>query len=74
MQVQKMRTSPKKVGIHETRIIEQLTQYFGEKGYTVVSHVQLNISYGSILSELDMLLEKNGLLTYVEVKSHRGYC
>lgn len=71
MQVQKMLTSPKKVGVHETLIIEQLTRYFGEKGYKMVSHVQLNISYGSILSELDMLLEKNGLLTYVEVKSHK---
>jgi hypothetical protein len=71
VQVQNIVGSHKKAGIYETRIIERLTRYFEDKGYTVISHAQLNISYGSILSELDMLLEKKGWLTYVEVKSHR---
>jgi hypothetical protein len=71
MQVQNLPTSPKRTGIYETQIINLLSKYFTEKGYSVMPHAQLNISYGCIVSELDMLLEKDGTLTYIEVKSHR---
>lgn len=71
MQVQNLSTSPKRVGFYETEIIEKLIKYYTAKGFAVVPHAQLNISYGRIISELDILLEKNGFLTYIEVKSDR---
>lgn len=63
--------STKRMGIYEAKIIQNLTQYFRIRGYEAIPHVQLNIAWGSILSEVDLLLLKDGVLTYVEVKSRR---
>lgn len=71
MQVQNLNTSRKRAGYYETKIIEKLIKHYEDKGFVVVPHAQLNISYGRILSELDILLEKGGFLTYIEVKSDR---
>ena len=71
VQAQNINGSTKRLGRHEAKIIESLTQYFRIRGYEAIPHVRLNIAWGNILSEMDVLLLKSGVLTYVEVKSHR---
>jgi Holliday junction resolvase-like predicted endonuclease len=66
-----IRSSTKHLGSFESKIIRSLVHFFGLKGYEVVPHASLNIAWGSILSDIDLLLVKDGLLTYVEVKSRR---
>jgi len=63
--------SKKRIGRYEEKIIQSLAEYFRYEGYEVVSHSRLNVAWGSILSDIDLLLLKDGLLTYVEVKSCR---
>lgn len=48
-----------------------LIEHFKLNGYEAIPHSRLNIAWGSILSDIDLLLLKNQLLTYVEVKSSR---
>jgi Holliday junction resolvase-like predicted endonuclease len=63
--------SRKREGVHEHKIIQALTGYFQDMGYSVVPHAQLNIAWGPIISELDMLLLREDTIIYVEVKSHK---
>lgn len=63
--------STKRVGKYEERIIRVLTAHFVARGYEVVPHSSLNFAWGCILSDVDLLLIKNNLITYIEVKSHR---
>jgi len=61
--------SPKLNGKYETLIINQLIDYFNNNDYEVQSHISLNIAWGSVLSEIDLILFKNNDITVVEVKS-----
>lgn len=63
--------STKRVGKYEEQIILRLTRYFERNGYEAIPHSRLNIAWGSILSDVDLLLLKDKQLTYVEVKSSR---
>ena len=63
--------STKHMGLYEEQIIRRLTDYFLEGGYEVIPHSSLNIAWGSVLSDIDLLLVKDQLLTYIEVKSSR---
>lgn len=63
--------STKRLGKYEEKIIKTLTEYFSVRGYEVIPHSSLNIAWGSVLSDIDLMLLKNQLLTYVEVKSSR---
>jgi hypothetical protein len=63
--------STKRMGLYEEQIIRKLTDYFLKEGYDVIPHSSLNIAWGSVLSDIDLLLVKDQLLTYVEVKSSR---
>jgi len=69
--VANIRNSKKRIGKYEKVIIQRLAEYFSYKGYQVVPHSRLNIAWGSIISDVDLLLLKDGLLTYVEVKSFK---
>jgi hypothetical protein len=71
VQAQNISSSTKHAGIYETGIINRLAGHFRDTGYDVIPHAQLNIAWGSILSEVDLLLVKRNALTYVEVKSRR---
>ena len=64
-------SSTKRMGKYEKNLIDKLTVYFNENGYNVFPHSSLNIAWGSILSDIDLLLIKNNYLIYVEVKSKR---
>lgn len=68
---QNIAKSTKRIGKYEEKIIQTLTKYFRINGYEVIPHSSLNIAWGSIVSDVDLLLLKNQVLTYVEVKSSR---
>lgn len=67
----KVLKSRKKIGRHEKQIIETLSDYFRKIGYDVLPHSRFDIAWGSILSDIDLLLIKNDTLTLVEVKSSK---
>ncbi|GEM_PF-2617859 len=64
--------SSKTIGKYEQPIIDILGQYFSHQGYEVIPHARFNVAWGSILSDLDLLIVMDRkLLTLVEVKSKR---
>lgn len=63
--------SSKKIGRHEEKIINQLELFFNNQGFHVASHARFNISWGNILSDIDLLVFKDNLLGVVEVKSSK---
>lgn len=48
--------SAKREGRHEARIIGRLVPFFEAAGYDAVPHARFNIAWGSILSDVDLLL------------------
>jgi Holliday junction resolvase len=68
---QNIAKSTKHIGKYEEQIILNLTTYFRLHGFEVVPHSSLNIAWGSIVSDIDLLLLKKHMLVYVEVKSSR---
>ncbi|MCL4437150.1 MAG: hypothetical protein M1503_04655 [Thaumarchaeota archaeon] len=64
-----VRPSTKVVGQFEEIIIAQLVNHFTSLGYSAIPHARFNIAWGSILSDLDVLLIKGNSLTVIEVKS-----
>jgi len=63
--------STRRIGKFETIIIEKLEEYFSDLGYCTIPHARFDIAWGSILSDLDLLLIKNDQLIIIEVKSSR---
>ena len=64
-----MSSSAKAIGEFEKPLIEAVAKHFRSLGYHVLSHVRLNISWAPILSDVDLILLKDGAVTIVEVKS-----
>jgi len=63
--------SRKKLGKYEHKLLRILIPYFENKGFRVFPHVQLNISWGSIISDVDLVAMRNNALIGVEIKSKR---
>lgn len=63
--------SRKAYGKYEKPIMRKLKTFFEADGYDVVPHARFNISWGSIISDIDLLLIKANKLTAIEVKSSR---
>ena len=63
--------SRKKIGKYESVIIKKLESFFQGKGFQATSHARLNIAWGSIISDIDLLLIKENKIGIVEVKSSR---
>lgn len=61
--------SSKKIGKYEAPIIKKLEPFFQNQGFQVVPHARLNISWGNIISDIDLLLIKENKVGIVEVKS-----
>jgi hypothetical protein len=61
--------SSKRIGKYESDIIEKLEPFFQSHGFQVVPHARLNISWGNIISDIDLLLIKENKVGIVEVKS-----
>jgi hypothetical protein len=68
---QNIARSTKRMGKYEKKIIQILAKYFRQMDYEVIPHSSLNIAWGCIISDVDLLLLKDHKLTYVEVKSSR---
>ncbi len=56
-------------GKYEEKISPILTKYLVEEGYQVKNHVSLNIAWGTILSQIDILGIKENELTIFEIKT-----
>jgi len=63
--------SSKKIGRYEGQLLGILTSYFESMGYKVYPHVQLNIAWGNIISDVDLVAMRDDILVGVEVKSRR---
>ena len=63
--------STKRLGKYETIIIDNLQKHFSKLGYHAIPHARFDIAWGSILSDLDLLLVKDDQLILVEVKSSK---
>ena len=61
--------STKKIGKNEGELITRLTRYFQKQDYFVAPHSRFNIAWGSTISDLDLLLIKDNVISYIEVKS-----
>lgn len=61
--------SSKRVGKYESVIIKKLEPFFQNQGFQVVPHARFNISWGNILSDIDLLLIKENKVGIIEVKS-----
>jgi len=61
--------SSKKMGKHERLLLDLLASYFEEKGFEAYPHVQLNISWGNIISDVDLVVMSGNTFLGVEVKS-----
>jgi len=59
------------MGRYERQLLEVLTLYFRSKGFKVYPHVQLNISWGNIISDVDLIAMRDEMLIGVEVKSKK---
>jgi hypothetical protein len=53
----------------EQVVIERVCQHFRRLSYEAYAHVQLNVAWGPIISDVDVLLKKGDELTAIEVKS-----
>jgi Holliday junction resolvase len=63
--------SSKKTGKYERQLFDVLMAYFEKMGFKVFSHVQLNLSWGNIISDIDVVAMSEKILIGVEVKSSR---
>ena len=63
--------SPKREGKHESDIIPRVAQFFEDRGYLTRQHVCINLAWGRVLSEIDLVAIKNEEITIIEVKSKR---
>jgi hypothetical protein len=66
-----MISSSKRMGEYEKELLNAIGQYFEQKGFKVHTHVQLNISWGNIISDVDLVVEGENQLFGIEVKSKR---
>ena len=63
--------SSKKTGKYEQHLFNHLKAYFEDRGFKVFSHVQLNLSWGNIISDIDIIAMSEKMLLGVEVKSSK---
>ncbi len=63
--------SSKRIGKYEEDLLCLLNRYFEDRGYRTYPHVQLNISWGNIISDIDLILETGDTLFGIEVKSKK---
>ena len=66
-------TSCKKIGKYEHVIMQKLMSFFTNEKYYAIPHVRLNISWGSIISDIDMLLIKDDTIGIIEIKSSHDH-
>jgi len=68
-----IRHSKKRPGIHEEKLIEPISIFFQNRDYHVVPHSRLNVAWGPIISDIDIILLKDDQMGCVEVKSKKDH-
>jgi hypothetical protein len=61
--------SSKVEGKFEAPIIKKIVTYFEDLGYDALPHARFNVSWGNILSDIDVLIVKDNIVGLIEVKS-----
>jgi len=61
--------SPKKNGRYEEVLIDRIFNYYKERRYNIRKHVAFNIAWGSVISEIDLILQNYNEITIFEIKS-----
>lgn len=69
--ISSLKKSPKIEGKYEKDIILKVAEFFQNQQYNVREHISLNIAWGSVLYEIDLLAIKEQEITIVEVKSKK---
>jgi zona occludens toxin (predicted ATPase) len=64
-----LNSSPKKNGKFEEVIIDRIFKHYLNKGYNIKKHASFNIAWGSVVSEIDLILIDDEKVTIFEVKS-----
>lgn len=59
------------MGPYEKDLLKTLKMHFEDRGFKVHDHVQLNVSWANIISDVDIVLESENHLFGIEVKSKR---
>lgn len=70
-QLKKLRKSSKVIGKYEEPLIKIITKYYELRGFIVIPHTRFNIAWSNIVSDIDVLMLKDGQMFVVEVKSSR---
>jgi len=68
--VASLSVSPKREGKFEKDIIPRVARFFQERNYETKEHVSMNLAWGKVLSEVDLVAVKNEIII-IEVKSKR---
>lgn len=63
--------SPKREGKFERDIIPKVARFFQERNYETKEHVSMNLAWGKVLSEIDLVAVKHEEIVIIEVKSKR---
>ena len=63
--------SPKHLGDYEGPIMNKICEHFNKLGYETYPHASLNFAWHGSLSDVDVLMTKDGFLYGVEIKSNR---
>lgn len=69
--VSSLSASPKKEGKFEKEIIPKFALFFQEKNYETKKHVSINLAWGKVVSEIDLIAIKNDEIIIIEVKSKK---
>lgn len=69
--ISSLNSSPKKEGKYEKVIILKTLEFFIKNGFFVRKHLCLNVAWGRVLSEIDIVAIKNNEIIVVEVKSKK---
>lgn len=69
--LENVRPSSKAAGKHELPLIALVAAYFRGQGHAVVQRASLNVAWGTILSDIDVLASDGNDLIAVEIKSRQ---
>jgi Holliday junction resolvase len=70
-ELKKLKRSSKVIGKYERPLIRIITKYYESKSFIVFPHTRFNVAWSNVLSDVDILMLKDGYVFVVEVKSHR---
>jgi Holliday junction resolvase len=66
-----LRRSCKILGKYELPLMQMVAKFIELKGFSVIPHTRFNVAWSNMLSDVDVMMLKDGLIYVVEIKSHR---